>query len=253
MAKISDVQYKWWLRDLLEFGILIALVVFISVIYIPRSIWQEEEIIRDQSRFRMENVYDVLSFYQLLTSQPTDDVLWALKVVNTSRDSIMADSTFIGPQMINLPGGKVTVDLYEGYPVAFDTAFGFFQTRKDTLIDTILTVVSFNEEESANDTSFVRVEQINPYLTDSSFLGIADTTISSHAEVISFYETYEPDSSMFFCPLTNLPYRVEMSEDMIIVESPIEEKYIDQRYIIFSFQALSHGRIENGEKSWVRF
>jgi len=253
MAELSDVKYKWWLRDLLEFGILLAILVFITVIYIPRSIWDEEEKIRNESRFRMENVYDVVTFYQNLTDQSTDDVLWALNVVNAARDSMTADSTFIGPQNISLAERSVIVNLYDGYPAAFDTSFGFFKTRKDTLEDSVLTVVVYNEEESTYDTSFVRIEQIEPYFRDSSFVNIADTTISEHVEIVSYYDSYRPDSSMFFCPLTNLPYHVEIDEDKTIVESPIEGTFTEQRYRFFSSKSESHGKIEDGEKSWVRF
>jgi len=252
MAELSDLKYKWWLGDLLELIILVAILIFIAVIYIPRTIWDEEEKVRGESRFRMENVYDVLTYYQRLTGKPTDDVLWALNVVNAARDSLIADSTFLGPQKIILPEKEVTVDLYEGYTVAFDTSFGFFRTRKDTLLDTVLTVVVYNEEESTYDTSFVHLEQIDPYLSDSLFVGIADTTISTHVEVVSYYESYMPDSSMFFCPLTYHPYVVEVGEDMLKVESPIEGSYVEVRYKIFTFKSDSHGKIENGEKSWAR-
>jgi len=253
MTELSDLKYKWWLRDLLELCILLAILVFIAVIYIPRAIWNEEERIRDESRFRMENVYDVLIYYQKLAGKQTDDALWALEIVNAARDSLTADSTFLSFQKIILPEKEETVDLYAGYPAAFDTSFGFFKTRKDTLLDTVLTVGVYNEEESIYDTSFVRLENVGPFLRDSSFVGIADTTISSHVEVVSYYESYMPDSSMFFCPLTNLPYVVEVGEDLIKVESPIEGTYKEPRYAIFSFQSKSHGKIENGEKSWARF
>ena len=81
MVEISDFKFKWWVRDLLELGILMAIVIFILVIYIPRAIWDEEETIRTESRFRMENDYDVLTYYERLTDQQTENGLWALKVV----------------------------------------------------------------------------------------------------------------------------------------------------------------------------
>lgn len=253
MAELSDFKYKWWLGDLLELIILVAILCFIAVIYVPRSIWDEEVKVRDESRFRIENVYDVLTYYQRLTGKQTDDAFLALNVVNAARDSLTADSNFLGLQKIILPGKEVTVDLYDGYPAAFDTSFGFFKTRKDTLLDTILTVVSYSEEEeSTYDTSFVRLKQVDPYMSDSLFIGIADTTISTHVEIVSYYESYMPDSSMFFCPLTSRPFIIQVGEDMLKVESPIEGLYKEVRYTIFTFKSDSHGKIENGEKSWAR-
>ena len=245
--------YKWWISDLLEFGILMAVILFMAVIYIPRAIWDEEEEVRKEGRFRMENVYDVLSYYQRLTGGSANDALRALRIVNASRDSLTADSTFLGAQTIITGGKKTAVEIYPSYGVAFDTSFGFLRTRKDTLSDTVLSVVVYNEQESTFDTSFVRLEQLGPFLEDTSFVGIADTSMSSHIEVVSYYESYMPDSSMFFCPLTGLPHIIEATEERLKVESPIEGVYSEPRYLVFSFKSDSHGKIEDGEKSWARF
>lgn len=253
MTESSDIKYKWWLRDILELGILAALIVFMAVIYIPRAIWAEEEDIQEESRFRMETVYDVLTYYGRLTGQKTTNAAWALAVVNAARDSSTADSTFLGTRKIILADGDAQIDMYKGFPSSYDTTFGFLRTRKDTLLDTVLTVVLYNVVESTNDTSFVRPEQIGPYFDDSLFVGIADTTLSSHVEVVSYYESFMPDLSMLYCPLTNRLYIVETGEDQLKVESPIEGSYAEPRFWVFSFRANSHGKIENGEKSWVRF
>lgn len=253
MAELSDTEYKWWLRDLLELGILLAVLAFFAVVYIPRSIWNDEERIQEESRFRMVNVYDILSYYEKLTEEKTADPFWALRIVNSARDSLTADSTFFGTQKITLDGRDVEVDMYNGYDVSFDTSFGFYRTRKDTLLDTVLTVVRYNEELSLNDTSFVRLEEMDPISEDTSVVGIPDTIISSHVEVVSYYDSYMPDSSMLYCPLTKLPYLIQAADDHLKVGSPIVEPYVEPRYIFFSFRSGSHGKIEDGEKSWVRF
>ena len=97
MAKASEEKYKWWLlRDLLEVAIVISLIGILSVIYIPRQIWDEEEIIKSQSHFNMEHAYDILSSYKRITGERTIDGDLAVKLVNAARDSITADSNFIG-------------------------------------------------------------------------------------------------------------------------------------------------------------
>ncbi|MDP6456217.1 MAG: hypothetical protein QF613_08150 [Candidatus Marinimicrobia bacterium] len=254
MVEISDFKFKWWVRDLLELGILMAIVIFILVIYIPRAIWDEEETIRTESRFRMENDYDVLTYYERLTDQQTENGLWALKVVNATRDSLTADSTFLGQQTIHLGDESIDVDVFEGYDVVYDTSFGFLMTRKDTIVDTVYTVVTYNQEDARYDTSFIRLDMIDPYLKDTTLVDIPDTNLSSHVEVVSYYDSYMPDSTMFFCSLTEKPYIITISEDdMLTVQSPITETYKEQRYLVFSFKSNSHGKIEDGDKSWDRF
>ena len=102
MTEFIDSKYKWWIRDLLELAILLSVIVFMLVIYIPRTIWDEEEKVESESRFYMEHVYDVLSYYQQITGERTTDGKWAIKVVNAARDSMTADSTFLGKQDILL-------------------------------------------------------------------------------------------------------------------------------------------------------
>ena len=74
MAQLRDKNFMWWARDLLELGIVIALILFVVVIYAPRAIWNEEEDAQNDSRFRMENVYAVLDYYKQLTGEPTNEL-----------------------------------------------------------------------------------------------------------------------------------------------------------------------------------
>ena len=202
MTEFLDSKYKWWIRDLLELAILLSVIVFMLVIYIPRMIWDEEEKVESDSRFYIEHVYDVLSYYQQITGERTTDGKWAIKVVNAARDSMTADSTFLGKQDILLGDRIASVDLSANFVTVYDTSFGFLKTRKDTLQDTILTIVSFNEEDSRHDTSFVRSDMAKPYIADSTFVSINDTSFSSHVEVISYYDGFIPDEDMLSCPLT---------------------------------------------------
>lgn len=253
MPELLDTRYKWWIRDLLELAILVSVIAFLGVIYVPRAIWDEEDAVEAESRFYMENVYDLLSFHERLTGERAEDGLWAMQVANAARDSLTADTTFLGKRQIHLGDRTADVDMFANYSVVYDTSFGFLKTRKDTLMDTVMTVVSFNEEESRHDTSFVRKEMLKPYLEDSTFVAIDDTTYSSHVEVVSYYDSFTPDPSMLNCPLTQNPYIIELTDEDYKVASPIEGTYTERRFFIFAFNARSHGKIEDGEKSWVRF
>lgn len=253
MTELLDTHYKWWIRDLLELAILVSVISFLGVLYLPRLIWDDEEAVEAESRFYMENVYDVLSYYERLTGERTADGQWALMVVNAARDSLTADSTFLSKQKIHLDGGTADVDMFANYTTVYDTSFGFLKTRKDTLLDTVMTVVNFNEDESRYDSSFVRKDLLKSYLEDTTFVGITDTAYSSHVEVVSYYDSFMPDPTMLYCPLTNQPYIIELTEDDYKVASPIEGTYTERRFLIFAFNARSHGKIEDGDKSWARF
>ena len=253
MTEFLDTKYKWWIRDLLELAILVSVIAFLGVIYMPRLIWDQEEAVEAESRYYMENVYDVLSYYERLTGERTADGQWAIKVVNAARDSLTADTTFLSKQKIHLDDGTADVDMFANYAVVYDTSFGFLKTRKDTLMDTTMVVVNFNEDESRYDTSFVRKNMLKSFLEDSTFVNVSDTTYSSHVEVVSYYDSFTPEPTMLYCPLTNQPYLIELTEYDYKVESPIEGKYTERRFLIFAFNTRSHGKIEDGEKSWIRF
>jgi len=116
-------------------------IAFLGVIYMPRLIWDQEEAVEAESRFYMENVYDVLSYYERLTGERTADGQWAIKVVNAARDSLTADTTFLSKQKIHLDGGTADVDMFANYTTVYDTSFGFLKTRKDTLLDTVIVIL----------------------------------------------------------------------------------------------------------------
>ena len=92
-----------------------------------------------------------------------------------------------------------------------------------------------------------------PYIADSTFVSINDTSFSSHVEVISYYDGFIPDEDMLSCPLTKIPYIIELTEEDYRVASPIQGTYSDRRYLVFTFKAKSHGKVEDGDKSWARF
>ena len=90
--------------DLLEVVIILAMFFLIVVIYVPVAIWEEENYFEKESRYRMQNVYDVESFYSRLTGEYNPNFLEAMSVVNATRDSAVADSLFIGEQLVVLSG-----------------------------------------------------------------------------------------------------------------------------------------------------
>ena len=45
--------------DILEYAIVAAFLFLIISIYVPRAIWDEEELFQNKSQFYMENMYDI--------------------------------------------------------------------------------------------------------------------------------------------------------------------------------------------------
>ena len=146
--------------DLLEVVIILAMFFLIVVIYVPVAIWEEEEHYESLSRYRMQNVYDIESFYSRLTGEYNPNFLEAMNVVNASRDSTVSDSLFIGEQRVRLNGKEFFVDIDESFGFEYDTTFGIKSFRKDTVLDTTLQIVVFAEDLGRNDTSFIRKKDL---------------------------------------------------------------------------------------------
>jgi|TARA_B110000914_G_scaffold205570_1_gene200798 hypothetical protein len=238
--------------DLLEIAIIFAMFFLIVVIYVPVAIWEKESFYEKESRSRMQNMYDIESFYSRLTGEYNPNYLEALSLVNATRDSTVSDSLFIGEQEIKLFGKNFFVDVDESFGFEYDTTFGLKSFKKDTVNDTTLQIAVFSEDLGRNDTSFIRKKDILLYTKDENFIGIVKEEPLQRVEASEYYKTSLPDSSTYFCPLTNSPYSIEINDDgsELIIASPINDPIIKSRYLIFSFRAGSHGVIKSGRKSW---
>jgi len=238
--------------DLLEVVIILAMFFLIVVIYVPVAIWEEENYFEKESRYRMQNVYDVESFYSRLTGEYNPNFLEAMSVVNATRDSTVADSLFIGEQLVMLSGKEFYVDVDESFGFEYDTTFGVKSFRKDTVQDTTVQIVLFAEDLGRNDTSFIRKKDLPGYSDAENFIGIVKEEPMERVEAIEYYKTYIPDSTNYFCPLTNNEYVMEITDDGtdLIISSPIDEPIVESHYLIFSFKAVNHGVIRGGRKSW---
>ena len=238
--------------DLLEVVIILALFFLIVVIYVPVAIWEEETFYEKESRYRMQNAYDIESFYSRLTGEYNPNFLEALSVVNAARDSMIADSLYVGEQSILLEGKEFFVDVDESFGFEYDTTFGIKSFRKDTVQDTTLQVVVFSEDLGRNDTSFIRKKDLGSYQSNDNFVGITREEPMERVEAIEYYKTYIPDSTTYYCPLTSDNYIMEISDDgsELMISSPIQDPVVESYYLLFSFKAMNHGVIKGGRKSW---
>tara|TARA_B100000945_G_scaffold51430_1_gene37123 strand:- start:391 stop:1137 length:747 start_codon:yes stop_codon:yes gene_type:complete len=238
--------------DLLEIVIILALFFLIVVIYVPVAIWEEETFYEKESRYRMQNAYDIESFYSRLTGEYNPNFLEALSVVNAARDSMIADSLYVGEQSILLEGKEFFVDVDESFGFEYDTTFGIKSFRKDTVQDTTLQVVVFSEDLGRNDTSFIRKKDLGSYQSNDNFVGITREEPMERVEAIEYYKTFIPDSTTYYCPLTSDNYIMEISDDgsELMISSPIQDPVVESYYLLFSFRAMNHGVIKGGRRSW---
>ena len=238
--------------DLLEVVIILALFFLIVVIYVPVAIWEEETFYEKESRYRMQNAYDIESFYSRLTGEYNPNFLEALSVVNAARDSMIADSLYVGEQSILLEGKEFFVDVDESFGFEYDTTFGIKSFRKDTVQDTTLQVVVFSEDLGRNDTSFIRKKDLGSYQSNDNFVGITREEPMERVEAIEYYKTFIPDSTTYYCPLTSDNYIMEISDDgsELMISSPIQDPVVESYYLLFSFRAMNHGVIKGGRRSW---
>ena len=247
--KIKKRQIR---SDFLELFIVLSLIFMIISIYVPKAIWIEESIIEEESQFNIQNIYDVEMFYNSLTDTFNVDGAWAIDLVNAIRDSLHADSTYLGERILTLGGIGVAVDIPKGFDVEFDTTFGFLKTRRDTIIDTTYTIVMYSDDLGRNDTIFIPHKKLEEYEGNSNFVVQVGTETKMRTELVNYYDSYQPSQSMLNCPLTNDLYQITVSDNnsSVRIASPITEVYKERRYLIFSFKAQSHGYINDGLRSW---
>ena len=238
--------------DALEIFIILAMFLLVLVIYVPVAIWEEETYYEKESRYRMQNLNDIQSFFSRLTGKYSSSFSEATSVVNAVRDSSIADSLYNGKQNLLIGNKKYIVDVNQSYGFEFDTTFGVKSFRKDTLLDTILQISMYSQDLGREDTSFIQKKELYNYESLADFRSILNEEPINRVQAIEYYKTYIPDSINFFCPLTREPFNININEDgsTFTVSSPIKSPIIKRHYLLFSFKAKNHGFIKDGRKSW---
>ena len=127
---------------------------------------------KNESRYRMQTVYNVENFHNILTGSYEPDGKKAVTLVNAVRDSVMADSTFLGEQTIKLNGESFLVDVPKGFDVEYDTTFGLRRVSKETIVDTTVTILMMSEETGMEDTVYVQKKNLFNVKQDPLFMGV---------------------------------------------------------------------------------
>ena len=183
-----DKAKQKFFNDYLEVITFFVFILILLVIYIPSLIWEEEDMYKEESRFRMQTVYNVENFHNILTGSYETDGKKAVTLVNAVRDSVMADSTFLGEQIVKLNGEEFLVDVPKGFDVEYDTTFGLRRISKETIVDTTVTVLMMSEETGMEDTVYVQKKNLFDAQEDTMFMGIVEETTFERVETVSYFD-----------------------------------------------------------------
>ena len=107
--------------SILDWGFIISAMLLLLAVYLPQSIWKEEVKFRKEGRHRMTSIADAEEFYFEMTGTYTQDGEHLFELVEASMDSLIADSLFIGKQIINLGDDTYFVTLERGFEIRVDT------------------------------------------------------------------------------------------------------------------------------------
>jgi len=242
----------------LDWGIVLSVIILFLMIYIPNSIWKEEDELKEISRFRMEVIANAQEFYNELTGSYTYNGQMLFKVVEAAMDSLIADTLFTGKQMINLEDTTFEINIESDFAIRVDTTFSFPVDYRRAFQDTIFSISMLNENEDGYDTLFVNAKNIEDYKSEYGFEKIIDLNISNRSEIFTDYlrKKFHLNETYLFSPINNKPYIFSIdssgSEDVVFtVTSPLSDKYKERRYLFFNFHPGNPGQVINNKVSWA--
>ncbi|MCH8023277.1 MAG: hypothetical protein IIB43_01090 [Candidatus Marinimicrobia bacterium] len=253
---------RWWhslpnelVSVILDWGVVLAVVVLVVVIYVPKAIWAEEDRARDESRRRMTIIQAAEDFYRTISDSYTTDGPFLFKLISQTHDSLVGDTTFIGEQIVYVDGSPYTVDIPEILLIQMDTTFTVSRTVRDTMLDTTYAVALWNEERSVEDTVYINGSRGLGMLLDTpAYLRTTDTSYGSHTELINDYAwfRYRLTEDLLKNPVSGLPYEIKLDSTGTVLTIAFPESDLNEqrRYLFFKFKALDHGEIVDSKPSW---
>ena len=247
--------------SLLDWGIILSALLLLLTVYLPQSIWKEEEKFKKEGRKRMSDIANAEDFYFEMTGEYTLDGDHLFELVEAAMDSLIADSLFTGEQIIKLEENTYPVTLDRGFELRVDTTFSDPTNLYNSYKDTIYCVGLRNLESGETDTLFVNVKDLSAYQSDENFQRIFNMDVVIRSEVRTDYlrKKYHLDNSFLICPVTQDPYifKIDSTNDEAVfqVTSPLhilDKPYKESRFGIFTFEAGDHGYIRGGQTSWAK-
>lgn len=246
---------------ILDWFIFFSIILMFVMVYVPQSIWAEEDKYKKLRREQMEIISQAEEFYYEITGKYTTDYKELFMVVESAVDSLIADSLFVGRQSMKLNNKVYDVMLNPGYHVVVDTTFSKLEKLKINVEDTLYSVTVRNSEGSI-DSLVVNSRIINKYKKDSTLINIYDTVNQSRTETQSNYmrRKFHLNEDLIYCPISlsnqNKKFILELvkasnGQNQFKISSPVNKEDIERRYLIFKYNPGKDEYILNGQKSWA--
>ena len=260
--------------SILDWVVLVSIAILFIMVYLPQSVWMEENKYKTERRNRMEIISQAEDFYYELTKEYTSDFTLLASTVEKVFDEQFSDSLFRGIKEISIQdmngtSKKIIVNIEKDFHVRVDTTFSKAVQIKETVIDTIYSIGMLNEEKSI-DTINVHSKDLERYKNKPQFVNIYSTnTLDPREENNLNYlkekfhlndiaKKLHPDDSFEYCPISknNLSKKFIIEIDnsgkdpSIKIISPLTEDDREWRYGIFRYKPGRQEVIEDGMKSW---
>ena len=143
---------------ILDWSIFFAIIILITMVYVPLNVWAEENHYKEMRRSRMKYIASAEEFFYELTGRYTTNVDELFQLVEAAMDSLISDSTFTVKQVINLNNNVYEVMMDESFHIRVDTTYSkaeiiktlarLFFSRK--LLNSFVFLISFVTSSKMN-------------------------------------------------------------------------------------------------------
>ena len=130
---------------ILDWMIFFSIIILIIMVYVPQKVWAEESEYREERRNRMKHIALAEEFYYELIGEYTTDINELFSLVESSMDSLIADSTFIGTQYVNINNKNYKINIDASFAERVDTSYSIPERMKTKLNVTVHQIGLQNE------------------------------------------------------------------------------------------------------------
>ena len=202
---------------ILDWSFVFAIMILLLIVYIPKQIWDQEKIDRDESRFRMRTISNASEFYKEITGNYTSDGKQIFELVEAAIDSSFADSLFVGQQQIILNNKIFDVMINKGFDYRADTTFSISEQIRSTIVDTLYWTLEYSDSTNSSvDTNYVNASDIKARMNLYRFNPANTSMLSDRDSVLSadkFFNLTSIDQKRFYKVIKDtIPGKVEISE-----------------------------------------
>ena len=183
---------------ILDWLIFCSIFFLIIMVYVPLNVWEEENHYKKIRRERMRNIADAQEFFYELTGNYTEDHKELFNLVEAAMDSLIADSTFTGKQVINIDNKSYDVNLDESFHTRVDTTYSIPEVIKVEVTDTLFKIGMINAENpSLVDTLWINSNNFLKHRNDPKFKSKYITHYEDNSGTIIEVEDYDKNKEKY--------------------------------------------------------